>query len=86
MPAAYPEEFRADVVAVAREGEIPIAQAAKDFGITESCLCNRIARDGVEVGSQPDVTEGGNEDLKKARHRPVEGPRNTQTSREKAAA
>ena len=86
MPAAYPKEFRDDVVVVARWGDMRVKQVAKGFGITESCLCNRIARDGVEVGSQPDVTEGGNEDLKKARHRPVEGPRNTQTSREKAAA
>jgi len=86
VPAAYPKEFRDDVVVVARWGDMRVKQVAKDFGITESCLCNRIARDGVEVGSQPDVTEGGNEDLKKARHRPVEGPRNTQTSREKAAA
>lgn len=34
MPAAYPREFRDDVLAVARKGEIPVAQVAKDFGIT----------------------------------------------------
>lgn len=86
MPAAYPKEFRDDVVVVARWGDMRVKRIAKDFGITESCLCNRIARDGVEVGARPDVTEGGNEDLEKARHRPVEGQRNAQTSREKAAA
>lgn len=32
MPAAHPKEFRDDVVAVARRGEAPIAQLAKDFG------------------------------------------------------
>ena len=40
MPRPYPKEFPADVVAVARRGNAPISQVAKDFGITESCLCN----------------------------------------------
>lgn len=39
MPKPYPAEFRRDVVAVARQGG-SIAQIAKDFGITESCLRN----------------------------------------------
>jgi transposase len=40
MPAPHPKEFRDDVVAVARRGEAPIGQVAKDFGISESCLRN----------------------------------------------
>ena len=38
MPKPFPKEFRRDVVAVARKGEQSIAQVAKDFGISESCL------------------------------------------------
>jgi len=38
MPKAFPLEFRRDVVAVARKGEAPITQIAKDFGVSESCL------------------------------------------------
>ncbi len=34
----YPKEFRADVVAVARQGEKSRAQVARTFGISESCL------------------------------------------------
>jgi transposase len=34
MPAPHPKEFRDDVVALARKGEVPIAQLAKDFGIS----------------------------------------------------
>ena len=64
MPAAYPEEFRADVVAVAREGEIPIAQAAKDFEITGSCLRDWLAQDDAETGIRPGVTKAENEELK----------------------
>ncbi len=37
-PKPFPEEFRRDVVAVARSGEAPLSQIAKDFGISESCL------------------------------------------------
>lgn len=38
MPRAFPAEFRADVIAVARKGEAPLRQIAKDFGISEACL------------------------------------------------
>ena len=38
MPKAYPEQFRRDVVAVARRREIPMSKIAQDFGISESCL------------------------------------------------
>ena len=38
MPTPYPREFRADVVAVARQGDKSRAQVARSFGISESCL------------------------------------------------
>ena len=38
MPNPYPKEFRDDVIAVARKGDQSIAQVAKSFGISESCL------------------------------------------------
>ena len=38
MPTPYPKEFRDDVIAVARKGDQSIAQVAKSFGISESCL------------------------------------------------
>lgn len=40
MPKPFPEEFRDDVVAVARKGEAPLKQIAKDFGVSEGCLSN----------------------------------------------
>lgn len=69
MPAAYPKEFRDDVVAVARRGDMSLKQVAKDFGIAESCLRNWLARDDVEAGTRPGVMKAENEDLKKARRR-----------------
>jgi transposase-like protein len=34
----FPKAFRRDVIAVARQGDQPIAQVAKSFGVSESCL------------------------------------------------
>lgn len=36
----FPVEFRSDVVAVARKHKAPLAQIAKDFGISEATLHN----------------------------------------------
>jgi transposase len=38
MPAPRPPEFCRRAVELARAGEQPIAQIAKDLGISESCL------------------------------------------------
>ena len=34
VPKAFPREFRDDVVEIARKGELPIRQVAKDFGVS----------------------------------------------------
>jgi transposase len=71
MPRPYPREFRDDVVAVARrrEGGVTLAQIAKDFGISETCLWNWLAaadrEDGVRSG--PTAAEAG--ELREARRR-----------------
>ena len=44
------------MVAVARKGEAPVAQIAKDFGITESCLHRWLHLADVEAGGRPGVT------------------------------
>ena len=50
MPKAFPEEFRRDVVAVARRREAPISQIAKDFGISPSCVQRWLKRAEIEDG------------------------------------
>jgi transposase-like protein len=53
VPTPYPKEFRAHVVAVARQGDKSRAQVARSFGISESCLARwfRMAdRDDGEDG------------------------------------
>ena len=38
VPKPFPEEFRRDVIAVARQGGRSRADIARSFGISESCL------------------------------------------------
>jgi transposase len=38
VPKPFPMEFRRDVIAVARQGAQSIAQVARNFGVSESCL------------------------------------------------
>ncbi|SDD23237.1 transposase [Rhodococcus tukisamuensis] len=72
MPKAFPEEFRRDVIAVARKGEALLRQIAKDFGISEGRLHPwlKIANrdDGIETGSKPSNSDESAE-LRGARKR-----------------
>jgi transposase len=56
MPKAYPEEFRRDVVAVARRKESSLRQVAKDFGISETCLQRWVKRSEIEDGVREGLT------------------------------
>lgn len=73
MPKAFPEEFRRDVIAVARKGEAPLRQIAKDFGISEGCLHRwlKIADrdDGIDRGSATSAGPDESAELREARKR-----------------
>ncbi len=69
MPKAHPKEFRDDVVAIARRGEAPISQIAKDFGISDSCLRNWLQAADVEDGKRPGVTASESAELREAKKR-----------------
>lgn len=73
MPKAFPEEFRRDVIAVARKGEAPLRQIAKDFGISEGCLHRwlKIAdrEDGMERGTATKTGLDESAELREARKR-----------------
>ena len=69
VPKPHPKEFRDDVVAVARKGEAPIAEIAKDFGISESCLRNWLAKADVEDGLRPGVTVAESAELRELKRR-----------------
>ncbi len=70
MPAPYPQEFRDDVVRVARAREdgVTLAQIAKDFGIHEMTLSKWMRQADVEDGQKPGATRtesAENRELKK---------------------
>ena len=69
MPKAHPKEFRDDVVAVARRGDAPVSQIAKDFGISDSCLRNWLHAADVQDGDRPGVTAGESAELRELRRR-----------------
>jgi transposase-like protein len=51
VPKPFPKEFREDVIRVYRESDASMAQVAKDFGISESCLQRWIAVDDKAHGA-----------------------------------
>ena len=69
MPKPFPLEFRRDVVAVARKGEAPLSQIAKDFGISESCLHRWLKLADVDDGVRPGVTTQESAELRELRKR-----------------
>ena len=69
MPKAYPLEFRRDVIAVARRREAPLAQIAKDFGISETCLQRWPRLADIEDGNRPGVSQTENAELRELKKR-----------------
>ena len=68
MPAPHPVEFRRRAVELARAGSKPIAELAKDLGISESCLRNWLAQAEVdENGSQIRLTSAEKKELTELR-------------------
>jgi transposase len=58
VPKPFPAEFRRDVIAVARKSEASIAQVAKDFGISESCLQRWLKIADRDDGLAPPAASG----------------------------
>lgn len=71
MPAPYPQEFREDVVAVARgrDAQTTLQQIADDFGISEATLSNWLRAADVEAGRKPGVTSAEAEELRRLKRR-----------------
>ena len=69
MPKAFPQEFREDVVRIARLGELTYAQIARDFGISETCVSNWVRKADIEDGKRPGTTAAEAAELREARKR-----------------
>ncbi|GAC55182.1 putative transposase [Gordonia amicalis NBRC 100051 = JCM 11271] len=71
MPKPYPQEFRDDVVRVARDrGQgVTIEQVAKDFGVHPMTLHKWMRRADIDEGRSPGVTSSESAELREARKR-----------------
>jgi len=67
MPAAKPPEFRRRAVELACSGQHPVAQIARDLGISESCLRRWMALDEVEGGRREGLTSAERDELVRLR-------------------
>lgn len=67
MPAPKPPEFRRRAVELARLKEKPIAQIAKDLGISESCLRRWMEQADVDDGRKAGLTTDERAELARLR-------------------
>jgi transposase len=71
MPSPYPQEFREDVVAVARRREpgVKLTQVAKDFGVSDATLTNWLKQADIEEGRKPGQTRDDAAEVRELRRR-----------------
>ena len=69
MPKPYPKEFRDDVVAVARKGQAPLTQIAKDFGISDGCLHNWLKKADIEDGTRSGQSDADRVEVRELKKR-----------------
>ena len=63
MPRPHPAEFRQRAVELARLREKPVAEIAKDLGISDSCRRGWMARADVDEGRRDGVSSREREEL-----------------------
>lgn len=68
MPAPKPPEFRRRALDLVAQGN-PVAQVARDLGISESCLRRWMERDDVDAGRKEGLTSTERKELVELRRR-----------------
>jgi transposase len=71
VPKPYPQEFRDDVVRVARDREpgVTVEQIAKDFGVHPMTLFKWLRQAEIEEGAKPGASRAESAELREARKR-----------------
>jgi transposase-like protein len=68
MPAPKPPEFRRRALDLVGQGE-PVAQVARNLGISESCLRRWMERDAVDAGRKEGLTSAEKRELVELRRK-----------------
>jgi transposase-like protein len=68
MPAPKPPEFRRRALDLVAQGE-PVAQVARNLGISESCLRRWLGQDAVDAGRKEGLTSGEKRELVELRRK-----------------
>jgi transposase-like protein len=68
MPAAKPPEFRRRALDLVEHGE-PVAQVARNLGISESCLRRWMEQDAVDAGRKEGLTSAEKRELVELRRK-----------------
>ena len=58
MPKKFPAEFKRDVVAVARRGDLSVAEVAVDFGVAEETVRRWMRQADVDVDVDDGIMDG----------------------------
>jgi transposase len=56
MPRKFPEEFKRDVVAVARRGDLSVVEVASDFGLATKTVYRWMRQADVDDGVKDGLT------------------------------
>jgi transposase len=69
VPRPHPQEFRGRAVELAGERTKPVAELAKDLGISESCLRGWVARADIDAGHKEGLTTAERAELVELRRK-----------------
>ena len=73
MPKKFPQEFKRDVVTVARRGDLSVAEVAVDFGIAEETVRRWMRQADVDDGIKDGLTSRAGRGCPDAPHDPSIG-------------
>ena len=68
MPSPKPPEFRRRALDLVEQGE-PVAQVARNLGISESCLRRWMDQDAVDAGRKEGLTSAEKRELVESRRK-----------------
>jgi len=69
MPKKFPQEFKRDVVTVARRGRIPLSEVAADFDISEVTLRRWMKQADIDDGIKDGLTTAEQDEIVQLRRR-----------------